>query len=114
MKQGKVTNVIADGQYKDLNKYKVTIDDNKTLTFFAKAEFKKSVGDSLNYEITNEKYNVGKLLMDNPNYGIKKNTNEMIIRQTCIKASAEFNAQSSATIEDVLVDAQRMYDWINK
>ena len=114
MKQGKVTNIIADGQYKDLNKFKVTIDNDKTLTFFAKAGFKKSVGDTLNYEITNEKYNVGKLLMDKPQYGNKKDTNDLIVRQTCIKASAEFNANSSATIEDLLRDAEQMYNWINK
>ena len=45
-----------------MQKYKVSLDNGKQLTFLAKGNFKANVGDSINYQITNEQYQTAKLL----------------------------------------------------
>ena len=66
MKTGKITSIKGDGTYKELNKWKVNIDNGDSLTFFSKQGFRKEVGDTIDYEITHEKYNIGKLKSDKP------------------------------------------------
>ena len=41
------------------------------------------------------------------------NRNQSIIRQTCIKAAAEFHDQSSASADDVIKTAQKFVDFVN-
>lgn len=112
MKTDKVVKITDDGTYKDMPKWKVQLEKDGEYTFFAK--FDAKVGDTIRYQVNNEKYKTAKVLGGSSPGAGSSNTNEMIIRQTCIKASAEFNAQSSASIDDLLEDAQRMYDWIKK
>ena len=46
----------------------------------------------------------------------KKSTNTFsyIVKQNCIKASANFHSKRVADIDDVIRDAEKMYNWINK
>lgn len=110
-----VKNVTQVGEWNGMNKQKVTLANGKELTFLSKGDFKASVGDNINYEITNAQYSTAKLLgkADVPVKSAGNSDVQMsIIRQTCIKASAEFNAQRSVGIEDVISDAEIMLNWI--
>lgn len=98
MKTGKVTSIKSDGTYKDLNKWKVNIDNGDSLTFFSKQNFRKEVGDTINYEITNEKYNIGKLQQDRPAFVSK---DDIILRQVAFKGAIELVTHDCATITDI-------------
>ncbi|MCH1613033.1 MAG: hypothetical protein L7S72_07025, partial [Flavobacteriales bacterium] len=86
MKTGKITTIKADGTYKELNKWKVNIDNGDSLTFFSKQNFRKEVGDTINYDITNEKYGIGKLQQDRPAFVSK---DDLILRQVAFKGVIE-------------------------
>lgn len=111
-----VKNVTQVGEWNGMNKQKVTLANGKELTFLSKGDFKAAVGDGINYEITNAQYGTAKLLgkADAPGQKPAGNSDVQmsIMRQTCIKASAEFNAQRSVGIEDVISDAEIMLNWI--
>lgn len=111
-----VKNVTQVGEWNGMNKQKVTLANGKELTFLSKGDFKASIGDNINYEITNAQYSTAKLLgkVDAPGQKPSGNSDVQlsIMRQTCIKASAEFNAQRSVGIEDVISDAEIMLNWI--
>lgn len=111
-----VKNVTQVGEWNGMNKQKVTLANGKELTFLSKGDFKAAIGDNINYEITNAQYSTAKLLGKADVPGSKPAGNSdvqlSIMRQTCIKASAEFNAQRSVGIEDVISDAEIMLNWI--
>lgn len=99
MKTGKVTSIVGDGTYKELNKWKVNIDNGDSLTFFSKQEFKKEVGDTINYDITNEKYKIGKLAQDRPAFVSK---DDLILRQVAFKGAIEIVCHAeSFKLEDI-------------
>lgn len=126
MKTGKITHIDPSGQWNGLTKYKVTFADGNQYTFFAKNEFKFNVGETITYEVTNEEYRNAKIPKDQyksnsvssnetpkTNYSTT-NKDTLIIRQTCIKAAAEFNAKRSADVATVIEDAEIMYNWITQ
>lgn len=115
MENSIVKHIEQVGQWNGMNKQKVTLANGKILTFLSKGDFKASLGDYINYEITNEQYQTAKLLgkVDIPTKQNNADIQMSIIKQTCIKAAAEFNAQRSAIgVEDVISDAQIMLNWI--
>jgi len=126
MKTGKITHIDQGGQWNGLTKYKVTFADGNQYTFFAKGSFKFNVGETITYEVTNEEYRNAKIPLDaykkdsgsneqpKTNYSTS-NKDELIIRQTCIKAAAEFNAQRTAVdVSNIINDAEIMFNWITK
>jgi len=98
MKTGKVTSIVGDGTYKELNKWKVNIDNGDSLTFFSKQAFKKEVGDTINYDITNEKYNIGKLAQDKPAFVSK---DDLILRQVAFKGVIELVCNDKIDISEI-------------
>ena len=112
MKTGKITHIDPDGQWNGLQKYKVTFADGLQYTFFAKGKFKRNIGAEVSYEVSNEEYKNAKLLMDQKPTSFTGNKDTLIVRQTCIKAAAEFHAQSSVTPDEILETAQLMFNWI--
>ena len=126
MKTGKITHIDQGGQWNGLTKYKVTFADGNQYTFFAKGEFKFSVGETISYEVTNEEYRNAKIPLDaykkdsgesskpTANY-ISTSKDTLIIRQTCIKAASEFNAQRTAVdVSNIINDAEIMFNWITQ
>tara|TARA_R110000782_G_scaffold198307_1_gene287339 strand:+ start:10506 stop:10886 length:381 start_codon:yes stop_codon:yes gene_type:complete len=126
MKNGKITHIDPNGVWNDKSKYKVTFADGNQYTFFAIGDFKFSVGEIINYEVTNQEYKNAKIPKDQyktiepmPDSNLittvkSYDKNDMIIKQTCLKASAEFNAQRSVGIEDLIKDAELMYNWVKQ
>ena len=115
METSKVTVITEAGDWNGMQKYKVSLANGKQLTFLAKGNFKANVGDNINYQITNEQYQTAKLLgkAEVKVVSAPADVQTSIIRQTCLKASAEFYAgRSFASIENVLEDAEIMYNWV--
>ena len=98
MKTGKITSINGDGTYKELNKWKVNIDNGDSLTFFSKQNFRKEVGDLINYEITNEKYGIGKLQSDKPAFVSK---DDLILRQVAFKGVIELISSNKLNLDQV-------------
>jgi hypothetical protein len=128
MKTGKIKHIDPIGSWNDKEKYKVTFADGNQYTFFAIGEFKFKVGDEISYEITNEQYKNARIPQDQyskenatpvsstpkTNY-ITTSKDELIVKQTCIKAAAEFNAQRTGVdVNSIINDAQLMFNWITK
>ena len=131
-KTGTIKDVEPNGLWNGLTKYKVSFADGNQYTFFAKGNFKFSVGDLITYEVTNEEYKNAKIPQDQ----YKKETNtvapktfvnsepaktsyiskdHLIVKQTCIKAAAEFNAsRSNVDANTVIADAQLFFNFITQ
>lgn len=121
MKKGTIKNIDPNGVWNGLTKYKVTFADGNQYTFFSKGDFKFKVGDRLRYEVTNDEYKNAKIPKDQyeikaPTEVIYKNTDQSTqkIKETCILASASFNAQRLSDIDTVINDAQLMFNFITK
>jgi len=117
MKTGKIAYIDLNGKWKEYNKYKVTFADGNNYTFFALGDFKFKVGETISYEVTNAEYRNAKILKDQyknneSTNAIYRDKNDLIIRQTCIKASAHYNSQRNVGTESVINDAELMFNWI--
>lgn len=142
-KTGTIKDVEPNGLWNGLTKYKVSFADGNQYTFFAKGNFKFSVGDLITYEVTNEEYKNAKIPQDqykketpaantkpllfsnDTNQGVNAfaaspNTkfiskDHLIVKQTCIKAAAEFNAsRSNVDANTVIADAQLFFNFITQ
>lgn len=117
-KTGTIKHIDPNGEWNGLKKYKITFADGTQYTFFAKGTFKRNIGDNVRFKVTNEEYKNASLLPDAPmsstNFvGSKPQSKDLlIIKQTCIKAAAEFNAQRAVDSEQVIQDAVKFLNWI--
>jgi len=126
MKTSTVKTVEARGTYSNghqqFNKFQVSLENGDILNFLAKGDFKKGVGDLMDYEITNEQYNSAKIVYPKPdtvqpqqNYIQPKSKDQLIIRQSMTKASVDFHSQRGlSSLEDVIRDAQLLINFINE
>jgi len=116
--KGKIKFIQENGEWSNssgtFNKFQVQFDDGKTYQFLAKGQFKKQIGDLVDYEVTNQQYGTAKLVYTQPQAnGVSKD--QMIVSQSSIRTSAEFHKHRlSSTIDDVLRDAQKIIDAVNK
>jgi hypothetical protein len=118
MKKGKIKFIKEVGEWSNgantFNKYQVTFDDGQNYQFLAKGDFKKQIGDLVEYEVTNQQYGTAKLVYIPPKT-VDKTKDSLIISQSSIRTSAEFHKHRlSSTIDDVLRDAQKIVDWVNR
>ena len=118
MKKGKIKFIQEKGDWSNssgtFNKYSVHFDDGQTYQFLAKGQFKKQVGDLVEYEVTNEQYGTAKLVYTQPQTnGISKD--QLIIRQSMVKAAVDFNrGNPNSDIQTVLADAEKLINFVNK
>ena len=115
--KGKIKYIQERGEWSNssgtFNKYQVTFDDGKSYQFLAKGEFKKKVGELVEYDVTNEKYGTAKLTYTQQTQG--SNKDQLIIRQSMVKAACDFHAHRlSSNIDMVLQDAEKLINFINK
>jgi hypothetical protein len=115
MKNSKVVNVQGSGMFKELYVFELELDNGDIGKIYRKSnDSKLSVGQDISYTI-NDKGSI-KIVTDyqknNQIQSSKKNkdVDDLITRQTVIKASVEYDNQCS--IDDVLKNAQIMYEWI--
>lgn len=118
----KITNINKTDSFntqdgKTMNKYVVTFANGHNPHIYAVGEFKNQVGDEVTYDLDQTK-NKAKIVKQSyttnaapkANY---TNKDQIIIRQTVIKAAAEFHANSNSTANDVVQTAQTFLNWIN-
>lgn len=119
MPQSRITQIEPKGTYTNasgtFNKYQIYLANGNNYQFLAKGEFKKNVGDDIDFEVTNEQYKTAKLVYTKPqtfkNSGSK---DQQIIRQSMVKASADFHAsRPQSDIHTVIADAQLLINFVN-
>lgn len=128
IKTSTIKAIAPGGVWNGMDKHIVTMADGKQYTFFYRSgtPFPKKLNEKVVFKITNEQYNNARFENNhsaNNNYPRETNYNsepvaapsftkdELIMRQTVIKSSAEFNA-SNGNIDLLLDHAEIMYNWI--
>jgi hypothetical protein len=121
--------ISPNGQWNGMDKYLVTMADGVGYTFFYKQgeAFPKSLNEEVQFEVTNEQHKSARFPKTYQSSGYQKpyqksyqpqgtpstSKDDLIVRQTVIKAAAELHARSG-NIDLVLQDAENMYNWINR
>jgi len=82
------------------NRFLVTFADGQQWKFLAKGEFKKQIGDEVEYEIKNEQYkNAAFVAQPRPNFSGSGNrnasTNDSILLQVCYKENMQAFAKDN-------------------
>jgi len=117
--ESKITQIEPKGTYTNasgtFNKYQVYLANGQNFQFLAKGEFKKQVGDDIEFEITNQQYNTAKLVYNKPMPTAPSgNREQIIVRQSMVKAAADFHAsRPNADIQTVMADAQLLINFVN-
>ena len=138
-----IKKIEPNGLWNGLTKYKVTFKNGKQYTFFAKGDFKFSVGSEIKYEVTNEEYKNARVpleeykqeddkeevkpLVDNlrrtsliaavypSNSDIKlHNADDEQLRLNCILAAATFNQMKTVDSEMVILEAEQFFNYIKQ
>lgn len=116
--QSKITQIEPKGTYTNasgtFNKYQVYLANGNNYQFLAKGDFKKQVGQEIDYEVTNEQYNTAKLIYKPIQAAPTANREQIIVRQSMVKAAADFHAsRPNADIQTVIADAQLLINFVN-
>lgn len=119
MKKGKIKYIQDKGEWSNssgtFNKYQVTFDDGQSYQFLAKGAFKKEIGSVVDYEITNSQYGTAKLIYTQPPTVKNISKDQLIIRQSMVKAACDFHAsRPQSDIHTVMADAQLLINFVNK
>ena len=131
MRTSTIRAIAPNGIWNGLDKHLITMADGVQYTFFIEAgkPFPKGLNDEITFAVTNEERMNAKLVgktydkpyqknYQKPSYQPNQptpstNKDDLIVRQTVIKAAAELHARSG-NIDLVLQDAENMYNWINR
>jgi hypothetical protein len=113
MKTGKIKYVTPKGVWSnahgEFNKFRIDLADGSYYNFLAKGEFNKSVGDEIEFTVTNEEFKTAKLEVPKPTYQAKpsynasqaRSTNESILRQVAFKGAIELAAKGTIHLDEV-------------
>ncbi len=116
--QSNITTQATKGTYTNasgtFNKYQVYHANGNNYQFLHKGEFKKQVGETIDFEVTNEQYNTAKLIYKPIQAAPTANREQIIVRQSMVKAAADFHAsRPNADIQTVIADAQLLINFVN-
>ena len=101
--QSKITEVRPKGtaqlKHGTFTKSEVFLANGNSYTFLSKGDFKKKVGDVIDYEVTNEEYGTAKLIytQDKPSNDI----NDRIRYQVAFKGAIELAASGKIKLDEV-------------
>ena len=101
--QRKITEVRPKGtaqlKHGTFTKSEVFLANGNSYTFLSKGDFKKKVGDVIDYEVTNEEYGTAKLIytQDKPSNDI----NDRIRFQVAFKGAIELAASGKIKLDEV-------------
>ena len=139
-----IKKIEPSGLWNGLTKYKVTFENGKQYTFFAKGDFKFSVGSEIKYEVTNEEYKNARIPLEeykqedakeevkpmldmprrtsliNVKYNLDEDFNESDkteneqLRLNCILAAANFNQMKTVNAETVIEEAKQFFNYIKQ
>ena len=115
MKNSKVKSIQATGNFKELYKFEVELDNGDIGTLYRKSKDSKlSNGQDISYTI-NDKGTL-KIVTDyQKNQGQSSpqksdDVQKLIVKQSTLKAAVDYDNKCSP--EDVLKNAQMFYDWV--
>ena len=104
---GKITGIDPNGDFSNnygtFNKYRVTMATGLVYNFLAKGDFTHSIGEEVEFEVTNEQYNSAKLVMEkqggfkSKSSGSKDDVQKYIIRQSSISSACNYLAKTELT-----------------
>lgn len=139
-----IKQIEPSGLWNGLTKYKVTFENGKQYTFFAKGDFKFAVGSEIKYEVTNEEYKNARVpleeykqedvkeevkpMLDIPRrtslidvkYNLDEDFNKLQkaedekLRLNCILAAATFNQMKTVDSEMVILEAEQFFNYIKQ
>jgi len=101
--QSKITEVRPKGtaqlKHGTFTKSEVFLANGNSYTFLSKGDFKKNVGDIIDYEVTNEEYGTAKLIynQDKPSNDI----NDRIRFQVAFKGAIELAASGKIKLDEI-------------
>ena len=115
MKKSKLTNIQANGNWKDFYKFDVEFEDSTIGTIFKKSsEHRLEIGKEYNYS-KNEKGSI-KIIPEGgvytTNYTNNDERQKYIIRQSMLKAAVDFHSNSSCTTAQVIGTAEEFEEWV--
>tara|TARA_R100000734_G_scaffold4_2_gene8 strand:+ start:2147 stop:2563 length:417 start_codon:yes stop_codon:yes gene_type:complete len=115
MKNSKVVNIQASGNWKELYKFEVELDNGDIGTLYRKSKDSKLTnGQDISYTI-NDKGTL-KIVTDyqknNQSQSSPKqdDVQKLIVKQSSLKAAVDYD--NKCTPEDVLKNAQMFYEWV--
>lgn len=120
MTKGTIKFIEYDGQWEHatgtFQRYKVTFTDGKSYKFSSKGEFKKQVGEQVDYEVTNEQYNTAKLVYPKPQFQAapqrNSDTQTQIVRQSMIKAAIDYHSKDVVSLDIIKQTARELIKFI--
>ena len=115
MSKSKLTNIQANGNWKDFYKFDLEFEDGTTGTIFKKSEnHKLEVGKEYEYS-KNEKGSI-KIIPEGggftPNYTNNDDRQKYIIRQSMLKAAVDFHSGTSSTTSTIIGTAEEFEEWV--
>jgi hypothetical protein len=104
--KSKITDIRSKGsaqlKHGTFNKSEVFLANGNSYTFLSKGEFKKKVGDVIEYEVTNEEYGTAKLVYtQEKTYTRDNDTHNSILRQVAFKGAIELATSGKIKIDEV-------------
>lgn len=102
--KSKIVDIRAKGtaqlKHGTFTKSEVTFANGNSYTFLSKGEFKKNIGDVIEYEITNEEYSTAKIIytLDKPR---DNDINNTIRYQVAFKGAIELAASGKIKLDEI-------------
>ena len=80
----------------------VFLSNDNSYTFLSKGEFKKKVGDVIEYEVTNEEFGTAKLVYtQEKTYTRDNDTHNSILRQVAFKGAIELATSGKIKLDEI-------------
>jgi hypothetical protein len=108
--KSKITHIDPKGTWSNtsgtFNKYQVSLANGNSYSFLARGEFKKKIGQEIEYEVTNEQYNTAKIVYPKPQNNLNTqskplDTHNSILRQVAFKGAIELASSGKINIEEI-------------
>ena len=114
MYKDKIVKITADGDYKGTPKFKVQLSNDGHFTFFG--NFNAKEGQTINYQVNNEKYKTAKLLsIATANAPTAKyDTGQSILRQVAFKGAIELVSSGQIDLNDIEHFTNEFHNLLNK
>ena len=95
-----------------MHHYVVTFANGDNKNIFTTKPLIYKEGEDATYELVDQEKNKAKFV-DNKPQTTYTNKDQIIIRQTVIKAASDFHSGTQSTADDVVKTAQTFLNWIN-
>ena len=118
---GKITFINRDKDYKDLQVYKVTLANGQTWSFFQPKEkngveqtqFELQVGEEIEFEISNAKYNTAKLIRnqktESKSFSKPVSQQSSIEFQSCLRSAAILYSNNPTVKSSTVLETTELF-----